>query len=471
MSFSKKDLLTSSYFSDAGKLSLNYYNITNQINKLKRKPHKTESKYFICPNYVLPTYDEGNSANYGTNFRFKKIIAEDKNQNDNITNSTIEENENEGKKLFEGENYKYYNLHKDRVRLDKKYGAKKNKIEEPYTPDFFSINNYYFPKKKSGLDWKYLTGREEKKLIQDKKDIKSEFIYDIKQKLNNNCFIDMSKQTERKGLPLNNNMRQRFEKKYIPLNSQLEKKKWLKFCKRPLIAISPFSNNTYGIFGYRRDISPNITKIKLKKILLSSKSSSKNKKSNLYFGKSLNKKNLVKNLSNYKQTPISVLYPKYNSIEERIKMMVTYNSQKSIKKKNKIKELKGISLSDLYDASKSFEKIHANKLGLVPNFEKMISRPKDDKLPTFMKGIYNGMNFYINTDKSLLSNDYSNKMEYYYNCNKGGKSLRNKFLKNKGSKSTKDISKDILKKFNKLYVNFYKSLKKINKNDIKKINN
>ena len=464
ISLSQKDPMASGLFSEAGRLSLNYYNIITQANRLKRKPHKTERKYFIIPNYSLPVYSEENAIIHSTNFKFKKLLEEDNNQKDNSSNSVIQENDKEVKKVFQGDNYKYYNLHKDRVRLDKKYGPKKGKNESSYSPGLYLINNNYFYKKNKGIDWKNLTGREEKKNMNYKKDINTDIINNINKKLNTNCFIDMSKQTERKGFPLNNNLRQRFEKKYIPLNAKSEKKKWLNFCRKPLIPISPFSSNTYEIFGYRRTISPNFNKhnkkLKLKKVLLSSKN---------YWPS--NKKQIFRNLSNYQQKPICILNPNYKSIEERIKTMVSYNNQKPIIKKNKINKFKGINLGDLYDASKSYEKIHVNKLGSVPDFEKMTSRPKDDKLPSFMKGIYNGMSNYFVTDKSLILSNYSNKKEYDYGkSKKRRKKQMNDLLKDNVNKSAKDISKNILKKFQNLYINFYKSSKGNKNNDRKIIN-
>ena len=209
MSLSHKDSITSGSFSGAGKLSLNYYNIITQANRLKRKPHKKERKFFIIPNYALPVYSEENTVIHSTNFKFKKLLEEDNNQKDNSLNSVFQENDKEVKKVFEGDKYKYYNLHKERVRLDRKYGPKKSKNESSYSPGCYQINNNYFYKKNKGIDWKYLTGREEKKDINYKKDINTDIIYNINKKLNINCFIDMSKQTERKGFPLNNNLRQK----------------------------------------------------------------------------------------------------------------------------------------------------------------------------------------------------------------------------------------------------------------------
>ena len=488
MSLSKNDdLITSGPFSGAGKLSLNYYNIILQSNRLKRKVHKTERKYFIIPNYGLPVYEEENTVVHSTNFKIKKFLEEENSLIENSSNSTLQENENEEKKLFQGENYKYYNLHQDKIKFDKKYGIKKNKNESTYTPGFYRTNTNYYHKIKLGLEWKNLTGRNEKRIIEDNKDNKDnkvninipKKIY--KKKVNNsNCFIDMAKQTERNGFPSHNDLRQRCEKKYIPINSKLEKENWKKFCKKPLVAVSPFSNNSYEIFGYRRDFSPLTNKIK--KIILKSKNitsspgasptnTNRNNRKNKFpyltkynsaldFKKSKIKKKFFKNPIKDENKPICILYPNYKSIEERVKMMVVYNNQKPVNKKNKINEFKGINLNDLYDASQSYEKIYGNKLSSVPNFEKMISRPTDSILPSFMKGIYNGMSSYINTDKNLILNSDKKYNEHYIKI-KNRKQLIHKFLKSKSDKKLKsDSSKQMLKKFNDLYTNFYQTLKK-----------
>ena len=59
-----------------------------------------------------------------------------------------------------------------------------------------------------------------------------------------------------------NNLRELCEKKVVPLNSILVKENWIKFCKKPLVAVSPFSNDTYELFGYRRVSSSDLKKIK-----------------------------------------------------------------------------------------------------------------------------------------------------------------------------------------------------------------
>ena len=486
-SLSPNDIILSGSFSGAGKLSLNQYNIITQENQLKRKEQKEKKfdrKYFIIPNYALPLYNEDNTVIHRTNFKLKKFLEEEDIQKENSSLISEKENENIIKKVFQGDNYKYYNLHQDRIKFDKKYGKKNTKNDISYTPGYYKTNSNNFYKIKLGLKWKNITGRKEQKIMYDKKDIFTDISENKNSKLEkktneNKCFIDMSKQTQRNGFPKNNNLRERCEKKFVPLNSKLVKENWIKFCKKPLVAVSPFSNDTYELFGYRRVSSSDLKKNKriLKKVL-TPQTSTKNNIVNINLYRKKNKfPYLVKyhstigfnkstKIKNKNTPPLCILYPNYNSIEERIKMMVVYNSnQKQINKNYKQNEFKGINLNDLYDASKSYEKIYGHKLSSVPNFEKMISRPNDDKLPSFMKGIHNGMSSFLNTEKSLILNNFTERKEYEDKIKKKRQNLINKFLETKKGKKRKkeDASKEMLKKFNNLYSNFYKSLK-INKN-------
>jgi len=141
-------------------------------------------------------------------------------------------------------------------------------------------------------------------------------------------------------------------------------------------------------------------------------------------------------------------------------MMVLYKNENKKNSKYKINKFKGINLNDLYDLNKCYEKIKGNNLNKVPIFEKMISRPNDDILPSYMKGIYNGMSACMSTEKSLILNNYSGKK--FNDNNRKNKKLINKFLGNK-NEIKKDQSKEMLQKFNNLYINFYRALNE-NKN-------
>ena len=63
--------------------------------------------------------------------------------------------------------------------------------------------------------------------------------------------------------------------------------------------------------------------------------------------------------------------------------------------------------------SKSYENLYGNKLKIAPNFEKMLSRPEDKILPSFMKQLFNRMSSDIITDNTLKLNNYSNRVVCY----------------------------------------------------------
>ena len=475
MASSHKNLILSGQFSTAGKLSLKFYNIIKQQNRLKGKEKKSEPKYFLISNYSSPLFQEQKTVIYNTNLKLKKYMEEENDLKNSLSNSIILKNKNEGKNTFKGNNYKYYNLHQDKVKFDKKYGIQKKEKVSSISKGLYKTNLNYFNKRNGGIEWKKLTGRKELKIIKEKNDININILKNIDQnKIHNKCFINMSKQTERKGYPPNNNLRQRCEKKYSPINLKLEKENWLKFSQKPLIAVSPFINNTYEIFGYRRVVSPNINKNK--KIYLKTKITSfpqilptnpniNNRQNQFpYFPKYKSEINLIKSSIKKKfyhesikheTQPILILHPNYNSIEERVKNMVVYNNKKT-NKKNKNK-FKGINFNISYDASKSFVKMQRHRL--IPNFEKMISRTKDDKLPCFMKGISKGICTFLNTEKSLILKKNTDKNENYNCVKKKRKELINKLFGTK-KENKKHSSKEILKKFNNLYIIFFRAIKR-----------
>ena len=430
MSLSERDKILSGSFSLAGKLSLNQYNITAQENRIKRKEKKLSRKYFIIPNYGLPIYDSEKTIAHTMNtFKYKKFLEEDLSKNNSLNSSAQEKEdnfENNEKKVFKGDNYKHYNLHLERIRIDKKLGIKKKKEDYSYTPGVYNCNYDYLYKTHSGLDWKSLTGRKIKK-SNDIDDLTISKKVILRPNDNNIGFIDMFKQTQRNGFSLHNDLRQRCEKKFKPINKKLLKEKWKKFLKKPLISKSPFSRDP--IFGYRKFSSPKNDK-KKKKILkknnnispltISSeyntsekknKNTSSKRNSTFDFNKYLSREYFFKFDYKQRNNNIGFLEPNYKSIDAKSKIMVEYD-KKGTDRKNKIIKIKGIDLDNYFDPIKSYEKIHGRKLSSAVKFEKMIARPKHDKLPSFMKGIYNGMSSCISTEKSLILNNYSGKKMY-----------------------------------------------------------
>ena len=174
-------------------------------------------------------------------------------------------------------------------------------------------------------------------------------------------------------------------------------------------------------------------------------------------------------------------YPKYNSVKERVKMMVVYN-----KNKKKNGKFKGIKSNELFNLIENFEKIYGHKLKAVPRFEKMIPRPEDEFLPSFMKEIYCRMGSYLITDKTLKLNNFSNGDMHYdiYKFNKNNSKIKknednnslfennfddeflcdeedinntSEIIKDNSQNKSKKVKKELdnlIKKMNKLYYDF-----------------
>ena len=109
-----------------------------------------------------------------------------------------------------------------------------------------------------------------------------------------------------------------------------------------------------------------------------------------------------------------VLNPNYSSIESDVKMFVKYSSRNKNEKKQK-NEFEGINVNELlYDACSTFDKIYGNKMKAVPLFHKMLARPGDINLPSYMKGLYNRMGLYLIGEKTLKMNNYENSKIYKF---------------------------------------------------------
>ena len=95
--------------------------------------------------------------------------------------------------------------------------------------------------------------------------------------------------------------------------------------------------------------------------------------------------------------------------------MVLYGHQnkKENEKNFNFNKFKGVSTNELFNISDAFNKYKLYKSRIAPKFEKMISRPSDKSLPSFMQGLYNRIGADIMSDKSLKLNNYSNGESYY----------------------------------------------------------
>ena len=110
-----------------------------------------------------------------------------------------------------------------------------------------------------------------------------------------------------------------------------------------------------------------------------------------------------------KQLTNEELFPNYHSIETGTKIMVFYNTTHNHKLKDNrnIHSYRNINFSPI----NIFENIYGNKLKVVPNFEKMLSRERKD-LPCYLNGITSRNICIVNTDKSFKMNNYKNSTMY-----------------------------------------------------------
>ena len=236
MSLFKNDIFLES-FSAAGKDSLRKYNIC-----FKKKIKKSVKKHLLFNSYLFVAKQlEEDSNNFKFNIK-NDILNEDIEKTDLFFNDYKEKNKN----LFQSEKYKYHKMNEKLMELKRKK-FKLNKDTEISSTEKLSKTNYDINNKtkmKLIFNWKKLVGRNQ---INKQKENEIKNRSDINIKTNNNKqigFIDMAKQTQRNdNIFLSGDVRKINLKQYVAINSKLEREKWKKFCKRPLIAKSPFSSD------------------------------------------------------------------------------------------------------------------------------------------------------------------------------------------------------------------------------------
>ena len=307
--------------------------------------------------------------------------------------------------------YKYHNIHLNKLKLSKNM-KKKQKNEPIYRPKLEYIYNKLF----TGPDWKVISGRKNK-LFEESGHSLDKF-YDSQ--LNTfhetrNCFITMSKQTRRNSNLFSNDLRSRHESKFIPVNST--KNSLYKNLKKIIISRSPLSRDNPDIINKKKVSIKSIKNYSNFKIYYPITPSVKKINSVPDFKRYIGRYNEHKHPNKkIKASNEGIYYPKYNIIQEKPKMMVFYKLQKNQEnEKNKIHNLnkfKGLATSDIFNVSDAFDKYKLYKTRIAPQFEKMISRPYDKSLPSFMKGLHNRIGADIMTDKSLKLNNYSNGESY-----------------------------------------------------------
>ena len=243
------------------------------------------------------------------------------------------------------------------------------KINDPiYNPNM----EYTYKKINICTNWNKMTGRKSK-LFEDSKKTLDKYYNNTFNSFNINynnssSFIDMTKQTQRNGFPINHNLRQRYETKYAPINKKKEYIKWKKICKKPLKCKSPFSTDAHDLkLKVILMRNKNIKFYTNYKPILDKNLSIEKCKSIPDFNRCLSRKYLEK-LTKKKIIESNEMYfPKYNLVKERVKMMVKYNQNEKKKK-----EFNGVKSNEIFDIINSFEQIYGHKLQVAPNFKKMI---------------------------------------------------------------------------------------------------
>ena len=448
MSLFKNDIFSES-FSVAGKDSLRKYNIC-----FKKKIKKSVKKHLLFNSYLFVAKQlEEDSNNFKFNIK-NDILNEDIEKTDLFFNDYKEKNKN----LLQSEKYKYHKMNEKLMELKrKKFKLNKDKeisITEKLSKTNYDINNK--TKMKLIFNWKKLVGRNQ---INKQKENEIKNRSDINIKTNNNKqigFIDMAKQTQRNdNIFLSGDVRKINLKQYVAINSKLEREKWKKFCKRPLIAKSPFSSDNISISNIRRHI-PYFQSAKIKKkfnynltddINKNKNSLSSSKKNSVVdFKKILSRQKLDKNKKEIIRIKTQ-LKPNYNYINERLKIF-QYRKEKNFNKKF---DFRNLNWDEYYPTMESFDYIYGHKLKSVPNFIQMISRPNDNDLPSYMYGIHNGMcefnpDLNLNYDNSTDKNNISE--------------INNKIKEKRNDKNKKNKSKCLLNKFINLYGELFYPSKK-----------
>ena len=297
--------------------------------------------------------------------------------------------------------YKFYNLHINRLRESKK--NKKAKRYPVYKPNL----EYIYSKSLSGPEWKIILGRK-KNIFENHSHCLDKF-YNVDSSIlkgTKKIFINMKKQMERNLVDsYETKNKNEYDSKIISNENSKVLTPYKSFEHIPYIKSGPIpqikTDKNKSEFKINKSISPFVKKCRT---IIDFKKS---------LGRYPKEKNLNKELANSYQ---GIYYPNYDSVKERIKMMVLYgnknNGQEKIKNFNENK-FKGLNSTDFFSSIDVFDKLCIHKPKFVLKFEKMTPRPQDKNLPSFMKGLYNRLGSNIMTDKSLKLNNYSNGESHF----------------------------------------------------------
>ena len=419
------------YFSAAGKSLAEKPNIKYEKRKrILGKDIFTPDKNWQMNNYLYNKEQIEKECNFNID-EIKKSIKKnyiDKKKKREIKKENEEEDEKDDKiykKIFQGFKYKYHNIHVSKIEKYKKRGllAKFNiQRESLYHPKY----EYLYHKIITGPKWSDLTYRK-KNLFNDQNYISNLSYNDTY--LNKEIikgFVDMSKQTKRKGM-IEENTKSLDKDLNFNFRTSLNIKKehpFLLLITKENDGIIMNNENESDLIKYK-DLKRNISGPDFNRYLSRDNLNDKNKK----------KERIIN----------GDLSPNYNSIESSTKMMVFYKKSRNHKLKDN-RDLNYFSSNITYDANKTFEKIYGNKYKVVPNFGKMTPR-KYNKLPFFLNGLTNRNIYITNTEKSLKMNNYSNSK--MYNLCGDMKMKINKYKNNKIANMRHYYSFENIKMFNK----------------------
>ena len=353
--------LKSDYLSSFGKTLKDRFNIRENL--IKKRINK--DLFIIDKNYKI-NIDEKikEECDFNISELKKRIKLYNKEKKENSDNKKINNEENNiFKKIFKGHNYQYHNNHILRIENLKKKGLLKktnNQIRTTFTPKY----NFLYNKIITGPKWENISDRS-KNIFNTQNHI-TNLSYNndsIYFKENIKGFVDMSKQIKRKGI-LENNQNNKIKNLKLKIKINNEENKENK-----------------DSLKYAPDFNRYMSRDQLNELF-------KNKK---------------------KQLTNEELFPNYHSIETGTKMMVFYNTTHNHKLKDNrnIHSYRNINFSPI----NIFENIYGNKLKVVPNFEKMLSRERKD-LPCYLNGITSRNICIVNTDKSFKMNNYKNSTMY-----------------------------------------------------------
>ena len=452
MSNFEKDKLFLGVFSIAGMISADKFNIFNEFNKTK---DKTKNRHFH--DNFLPDKEwqdtikkkqtiKSNDIIEGCKFNIDELKSEIKNKNlyykedsqnkkhvnrsisiKNNLNINIRKNIKNVKNPIIIRKYKYHDLHMKKIAKYKKdglYDKILNQQESVYYPKI----DYIHKKVSCGPQWQKLSGRKNLFEPDNKKtnsiNISSYNINDKKEDKNKKK--DKSTKVTNVIIPdLFINRKNKYKR------NRLKSAKYSNIMTKSTSIYSKINNNVYNNIPSTSDIIINNNKTintsnrdKSKKISL--KTLRPNQSKIFYnfkkcisvpdFDKYIDYEKIQKKiLKNQDIGRIQdVLNPNYSSIESDVKMFVKYSSRNKNEKKQK-NEFEGINVNELlYDACSTFDKIYGNKMKAVPLFHKMLARPGDINLPSYMKGLYNRMGLYLIGEKTLKMNNYENSKIYKF---------------------------------------------------------